>query len=195
MGPVGFEPTTSSLSATRSNQLSYEPDSTRRVAGRSRPADKKTTSFELVVSRIAPVVHQFSSRLDFSRRRPFGSSATGTPFAGRPACSGAAERRAYLSRNDSVVNCPNCQIPAHPDRKPSGRHRASILAAWRKKHGLPRPKANENPHQIRVNNSVILFITMNYVILLLSPGPRPSQLGLDVSGLDRQRPLVARPWR
>ena len=25
MGPVGFEPTTSSLSATRSNQLSYEP--------------------------------------------------------------------------------------------------------------------------------------------------------------------------
>lgn len=25
MGPIGFEPTTSSLSGTRSNQLSYEP--------------------------------------------------------------------------------------------------------------------------------------------------------------------------
>src|SRR5687768_13290236 len=28
MGPIGFEPTTSSLSGTRSNQLSYEPGKT-----------------------------------------------------------------------------------------------------------------------------------------------------------------------
>jgi hypothetical protein len=115
LGPSGFEPLTSSLSGTRSNQLSYEPVCfARRVVGR-KSSDKKTTSLLPVVLAVLRRFHPVSavtlaSESDLDSDHALQKACSPVPVWGSIACAGPAiALQNYILTHRHGLSIPLCR--------------------------------------------------------------------------------------